>query len=421
MLSDEVIDKVIERLIRRIEKVNTYTLKQIAKTIKKMSTLAPSDTRKLIEIMNYGGDYEKILKKLAKMSEMNEKEIYEIFDEVAKSDYQFARQYYKYRDRKYIPYEFNKQLKDQVQAIASITAEEYRNISRTLAFSRKGADGKVIYSEIGQTYQDVIDEGIISLQQGKDTFNQQMRKIIKELSKSGIKSVNWESGTSRRLEYAVRMHLQEGIRNLHNEMQMQIAKEIDADGIEISVHNNPAPDHQDAQGRQFTINKYDENGVLIKQGEFEKLQETGIAKDYKDKEIDLHKHLKNGDSALTHRPISQYNCYHYTFSIVLGVNEPQYTNEQLEKINKRNLKGFEYGGKHYTMYEGTQLQRKIENAIRKEKDTQIMAKESGQDDLVQKSEKNINTLLNEYLKVSKESGLPTKMERLRVDGYKQAN
>lgn len=409
MLSDEVIDKVIERLIRRIEKVNTYTLKQIAKTIKKMSTLASSDTKKLIEILNYGGDYEKILKKLAKMSEMNEKEIYEIFDEVAKSDYQFARQYYKYRNVRYIPYEFNKQLKDQVQAIASITANEYRNISRTLAFSRKGADGKVIYSEIGQTYQDVIDEGVLALQQGKDTFNQQMRRIIRELSESGIKSVNWESGTSRRLEYAVRMHLQEGIRNLHNEMQMQIAEEIDADGIEISVHNNPAPDHQEAQGRQFRLEQ------------FNQLQETGIAKDYKGRKIDLHRHLKNGNSATSHRPISQYNCYHYTFSIILGVNKPQYTNKQLEEINKRNLKGFEYGGKHYTMYEGTRLQRKIENAIRKEKDTQIMAKESGQDDLVQKSEKNINTLLNEYLKVSKESGLPTKMERLRVEGYKQAN
>ena len=409
MLSDEVIDKVIERLVRRIEKVNTYTLKQIAKTIKKMSTLAPSDTKKLIEILNYGGDYEKILNKLAKMSEMNEKEIYKIFDEVAKSDYQFARKYYKYRDRKYIPYEFNKQLKDQVQAIANITANEYRNISRTLAFSRKGADGKVVYSEIGQTYQDVIDEGVLALQQGKDTFNQQMRRIIRELSKSGIKSVNWESGTSRRLEYAVRMHLQEGIRNLHNDIQMQIAEEIDADGIEISVHNNPAPDHQEAQGRQFRLE------------EFNKLQEDGIAKDYKGIEIDLHRHLKNGDSALTHRPISQYNCYHYTFSIVLGVNEPQYSNKQLQEIIDRNNNGFDYNGKHYTMYEGTQLQRKLENAIRIEKDNQIMAKESGQDNLVQESEKKINTLLNEYIKVSKESGLPTKMERLRVEGYKQAN
>lgn len=409
MLSDEVIDKVIERLVRRIEKVNTYTLKQIAKTIKKMSTLAPSDTRKLIEIMNYGGDYEKILKKLAKMSEMNEKEIYEIFDEVAKSDYQFARQYYKYRNKRYIPYEFNKQLKDQVQAIASITAEEYKNISRTLAFSRKGADGKVIYSEIGQTYQDVIDEGILALQQGKDTFNQQMRRIIRELSSSGIKSVDWESGTSRRLEYAVRMHLQAGVRNLHNEMQMQIANDIDADGIEISVHNNPAPDHQEAQGRQFRLE------------EFNKLQEDGIAKDYKNKKIDLHRHLKNGDSALTHRPISQYNCYHYTFSIVLGVNEPQYSTDQLQKIIDRNNKGFELDGQHYTMYEGTQLQRKLENEIRKAKDTQIMAKESGQDELVEKSEKRIDELLNKYVELSEKSGLPTKMERLRVEGYKQAN
>lgn len=412
MLSDEVVNKVIERLVNRIENVNIYVLKQIAKTIKKMSTLSPSDTHKLTEILDFGGDYEKIVKQISKMTKLNEKEIYEIFDEVAKTDYQFAKQFYKYRNKKYIPYKLNKQLKDQVNAIAKVTAEEYKNISRALAFSRK-VNGKVIYSEIGKTYQDVIDEGIIALGQGKDTFNQQMIRIIKELGKSGLRSVDWQSGVSRRLDSVVRMHLQAGVRNLHNEMQQIIAKDIKADGIEISVHNNPAPDHEEAQGRQFTINQYDEQGKLIKEGEWEKLQEDGIAKDYTGKEINLH------NNSTSFRPISQYNCYHYTFSIVLGVNKPQYSDEQLQQIMDKNDKGFDYEGEHYTMYQGTQLQRKIETAIRKEKDAQIMAKESGQDELVQECEKNIDTLLNKYVELSNVSGLPTKMERLRVDGYKQ--
>jgi hypothetical protein len=409
MLSDEVIDKVIERLVNRIENVNLYTLKQIAKTIKKMRTLNPSDTKKIIEILNYGGDYKKIIRELAKVTSINEKEIYEIFDEVAKTDYQFAKEFYKYRNKEYIPYKLNKTLQDQVDAIAKVTADTYKNISKTLAFSRN-VKGKQVYSSIGETYQDIIDEGIIAISQGKDTLNQQMNKIIKELSKSGIKSVDWESGTSRSLEYAVRMNIQDGLRELHNELQKTIGEEIGADGIEISVHSNPAPDHQYAQGRQFSKEEY------------EKLQSSGSGVDNTGRTINLHRHLKRRDEdSESFRPISKMNCYHYEFSIILGVNRPQYTDEQLQEIIDKNDKGFEYQGKHYSMYEGTQLQRKIENAIRKEKNTQIMARESGEEgeELAQESQKKINQLVNEYYKVSQTSGLSTKLERIQVNGYKE--
>ena len=409
MLSDEVIEKVIERLVNRIENVNLYVLKKIGKTIKKMGILNPSDTKTLIEIMNFGGDYKKIVKELAKVTKLNQKEIYDIFEEVAKTDYQFAKQFYKYRNKQYIPYAFNKQLQEQVQAIARATAETYQNISKSLAFSRK-VKGKVVYSSIGETYQNVIDEGLIAMNQSKDTFNQVMKKAIKELASSGIRSVDWESGISRSLEYAVRMNLRDGIRTLHNETQQIIAEDIGADGVEISVHSFPAPDHQYAQGKQFRLE------------EFNKLQETGKAKDYEGKEINLHRHLIRKDKdAESFRPISKMNCYHYDFSIILGVNKPQYTNEQLQEIIEINNKGFDYGGKHYSMYEGTQLQRKIENEIRKQKYTQIMAKESGEDDLVQESQKNINSLVKEYHNLSKVSGLSTKLERMQVDGYKEVD
>lgn len=407
MLSDKIIDKLVERLVNRIEKVNVDALKDIAKIIKELRTLSPSDTHKLIQILQYGGSYNKILDELSKITDINRNEIYEIFDEVAKSDYTFAEQFYKYRNKDYIPWNINTQLKDQVEAMARITAEEYVNLSRTLAFS-KVVDGKVVYSDIGKTYQEVIDKGITAISQGKSTFDEEMKKTIKELSKSGIRTVDWENGTSRRLDTAVRMHLKSGLTNLHNETQKIIGEQINADGVEITVHSNPAPDHAEAQGRQFSNE------------EFEKLQSVGVALDSTGKEINLHRELKRTKSmALGFRPISEYNCYHYTFSIVLGVSKPLFNEEQLQDILDKNDKGFDFEGEHYTMYEGTQLQRQIETAIRKEKDTQIMAKTSGQDDLVQESEKKIDSLLNKYVELSKASGLPTKMERLKVDGYKQ--
>ena len=406
MLSDKIIEKLVERLVQRIEKLNLYALKEIAKIIKELRTLRPSDTHKLIQIMQYGGDYRKIVKKLAEINKTNEEEIKEIFEEVSKKDYQFAEQFYKYRKKNYIPWEENKALREQTEAIARITANEYNNLSKTLAFART-VDGKIEYTELSQVYQNIIDEGITSVSQGRSSFNTTFRKTIRELSKSGLKSVDWESGVVRRLDTAVRMNLRGGLMHLHEENEKIIGKQIGADGVEITVHENPAPDHEEAQGKQFTNE------------EFDKLQSDGRAKDVDGEEINLHRfRIRTKDFAESFRPIGEYNCYHRTFSIVLGVNKPLYDKERLKEIRKQNKDGFEYEGDHYTMYQGTQLQRKIETAIRREKDTQIMAKESGDEDLAIESQTKINTLLNKYVELSEKSGLPTKMERIRVDGYR---
>ena len=47
-----------------------------------------------------------------------------------------------------------------------------------------------------------------------------------------------------------------------------------------------------------------------------------------------------------------------------------------------------------------------------------MAKESGQVELAEESQRNINSLVNEYVELSKISGLQTRMGRLKVEGYR---
>ena len=131
MLSDEVLNKVIERITSRIEQGNTYVLEQIGKSIKKIGTLSPSKAQQLGQILKYGGNFDKIVEKLAKITELNVQDIYEIFEEVAKSDYAFAKQFYDYKGVKYIPYEENIALQNQVKALARITANEYVIFSNT--------------------------------------------------------------------------------------------------------------------------------------------------------------------------------------------------------------------------------------------------------------------------------------------------
>ena len=207
MLSDEVIERLNERLVNRIEELNTEIISEIAKTIKDMEGMTPTQIQNLVQIFRYGGSYKKIAEKLAEITNLNVKDIYDIFEAVAKKNQYFAKQFYDYRGIDFIPYKENKVLQNEVKAIADITANTYKNISRSraLGYSLKDDKGNVIFKTITETYKDVVDKALLSVSQGKSTYASEMGKIMKEISQSGIKCIDLESGRSIRLDSYTRM------------------------------------------------------------------------------------------------------------------------------------------------------------------------------------------------------------------------
>ena len=283
MLSHEVEEQLAERLVNRIETINTEILEKIGTAIKTISTLTPSQAYQVSQILKYGGSYEEITRKLAKVSGKNVQEIYEIFEEVAKSNKQFAKDFYKYRGIDYIPYSKDIALQNQVRSLATLTANTYINIANISVIGLI-QDGQ--FKQLQQAYYDTIDKAILSVSQGKQNFYSSMRQTLKELGGNGL--VQYESGRTRRLDSAVRMNILDGIRQLNKETNKRFATEYDADGVEISEHENPAPDHADIQGRQFSNEQ------------FENLESGTIATDYKGNKYD----------GADRREIEQYNCYH---------------------------------------------------------------------------------------------------------------
>lgn len=403
MLSDEVIEKLSKRLTKRLDEANEYILKKIGESIKKIGTLSYSNAQELAQMLKYGGDYEKIVKKLAEVTDLNVKDIKKIFHEVAKENLDFDEGLYKYRNTKFIPYKDNKILQDYVDSIAKVTQNAYINLANTKAIGYlvKDNNGNVVFRQLGNLYRDVIDKAVLNVSQGKETFDTEMYKIMKDIGGSGLRQIEYKSGHVRRLDSAISMNIKDAIRDLSINLQQKFGEEFDADGVEITVHENPAPDHELVQGRQF------------RNEEFKKFQNDEDAKSVDG--IEFPKDYDGHDR----RSIGQYNCYHYVFPIIVGVSKPTYTSDELQAIIDRNHKGFEIDGKHYTNYQGMQMQRKLESAIRTQKDMQILGRSSGNDQLAQESQRNINYLRDKYVELSKKSGLSTEMDRLRVSGYRK--
>lgn len=403
MLSEDAIEKLIQPLIDRQEAINNYVIKMIAERVKEIGTIKSSDVYKLERLFKTGADVKKINKELSRLTGLQETEIKRIIKEVAEDAYHDVKPYYDYRHKPFIPFEENEALQRVISAIQVQTVGEYINLAKAQAFMiRDLKHPKVLIpTPIARTYQTVIDEAIQASQQGVIDYNTAMRRTMKQLNESGIRHVeyNTESGRryTQRLDTAVRRNILDGIRAINQGVQDETGKQFGADGKELSVHANSAPDHEPFQGHQFTNEEY------------EKLQ-TGKA--FKD--IDGQKF------AAVERPIGVLNCRHFAFSIIIGHAKPNYTKAELNELIRKNHEGYTLpNGTHFTLYECTQKQRDLETKVRRAKDGQMMAKESGDIDLARQYQSKIDKYTKEYKAFSKACGLQPKMSKMTVSGYRR--
>lgn len=402
MINEELQEKLLNVFDKRFQDYNTKVLEELGNVIKQFKDLTPSQAYSLAQQLKYNTTVKEMLDELSKITGLSIKDLKKILEKVAKENLGFADVYYKARDLKTPIYEDNKALQRLVKSIYRTSSNELKNISKTTGFKLLDDYGNDLLLDIDKTYKEVIDRCVVAISQGKESYNQMMRDTLKQLARSGVRQIEFESGYSRRLDTSIRMNVLDSIRMVSNESQFIFGNEFKSDGVEISVHQNPAQDHKEVQGRQFS-NK-----------EFANFQNDKRAVDYTGKvfEPEFEGHDR--------RSISEYNCYHYIFSIILGVSKPLFSEEQLKKINEGNEKGFEFEGKHYTMYEGTQLQRRIETAIRRNKDTQILAKSADDKELALQSQIKITQLTTKYKQLCKVSGLRNDLdERGFVSGYKR--
>lgn len=421
MLNDLAVDILIQPIIQRQIKINNYVLGIIAKRIKEIGEILPSDSHKLGSLMRSGADVQKINQQLAILTRRQVSDIQQLIKNIAANSYLDMKRFYDYKEIPFIPFEENKPLQNIVKAIATQTSKTYRNMAKAQAFMIRDLKNPKILrpTSISDTYKTIIDEAIQANQTARIDYKTAMRRSMRQLIDSGIRyvSYNTESGRvySQRLDTAVRRNILDGIRAVNQGVQNETGKQFGANGVEITVHEYPAPDHAAVQGHQFTL------------AEYSKISPTPSI--LPDESIDTSNYEKTDDVLFDtdgrqyevfERKIGTLNCRHFTFSILIGVFPPNHTDRELKAILDRNEKGYKpKNGKKLTMYECTQKQREMETRIRWAKDGQMMAEQAGDEDLAKEYQAKVNKYEAEYKEFSKACGLTVKHYKTRVDGYKK--
>ena len=404
MLTDNQIEKLIQPVLDRQAKIEMMVLLKIADRIRDIGTMVPSDIKMLEQLYKTGSDVRAINRELAKLTNLNERQIKKIIRIVAADCYADAEPFYNYRKRKHVPLNENAALMLILEAFESITVGTYRNISRSTALGflwRDVATGVVSeVLDIAEMYQRVVDTAIQSVTLGVTDYNTAMQKTMQNLVNSGINTVQYQSDsgkvTYQRLDTAVRRNLIDGIRATSQAMQNEIGRQVGADGVELSVHAMSAPDHEPIQGHQFT------------KDEFEKCQTQQAFVDVNGIYFEP-----------IARPIGMWNCRHFAYNIIIGVQEPRYTLQELEEFRRKNAEGYTYTDRfghkqHLSLYECSQRQRQYELAIRKAREGKILAERAENKELSQYYDKRIKQRLNDYTVFSNNCGLKPQYVRTKI-------
>lgn len=358
----------------RFEAINTHYIKLMAKQIKEIGKLSPSNLFRLQQMSKMQQNIDSIEYMLAQETGKTLDELDKVLELSGLSVYKDAYELYVAHNRIQVPFKQNQNMMNYIRSVQSLTHNTFMNMSNTTV--------------IFEPYRNLVDVAIDAVTNGIDSYN---NIIHKQLTDSTLQSnlrnadeglkVTYASGLTRRLDSAVRMNVLEGVRQVNNGIREKTGEEFGADGVEVSAHALCARDHIDIQGKQFT------------KKEFEMRNE------------ELRRH------------ISTCNCKHYTFPIILGISKPTYTKEELKQYKANSEKPVNINGREMTKYQATQAQRNMETAIRKQKDKYIFADTMGDTEMAEKIKNNINQLQSQYNSISQQAGLSPKMDRTYVPGY----
>lgn len=376
--------KEMEYLPLQLEKMflelQNRIMRDVVRRIKKTGGITSTADYQLNRIQIIGNSTEFIESEIKRLSGLTDPELWEIYDTVIEKDYTRTKEIYEQVNAHFTPYEDNEQMQTWAKAILSQTKHEIQNITRSMGFALDYG-GKKVFTPFSEYYQKYLDRACMDIVTGAFDYNTVLRRVVKEMTASGIRTVNYASGYGNRVPVAVRRAVMTGVHQLAAQINEQVAKDLGTDTYEVTWHAGHRPSH------------WWGGNVYTKQ-ELISICRLG--------EVD---------------GLCGANCRHSYFAFVDGVSVRTYTPEQLREMEANEQVARSYQGKSYNAYEAQQRQRALETRMRKQRsDIDLLKRgKASQLDIQAAQAKYLNTL-REYQWFSKKMELPEQMQRVYMDG-----
>lgn len=376
----------LQRLPLKLEKMfyelQDRIMSDVVRRLRKTGEITSTADYQLVKVQILGNSTEFIESEIKRLTGMTDPEIWEVYDKVANKDYTRMRSAYEQINGNFVPYEENDILQQWTEAVVRQTKGNLENITGSLGFTVDMGGGRTAFTPLSQYYQQYLDRACLDVVTGSFDYNTVLRRVVKEMTASGLQTVDYASGYHSRAPVAARRALMTGVHQLTAKMNEKIAKDLHTDYYEVTAHAGARPTHAVWQGRVYS---YRDLGVVCGLGDV-----TGLC---------------------------GANCRHSYYAFIPGVSVRTYTDEYLEELRQKDTRIRIYHGKQYDGYTATQRQRQLETTMRAQRANIKLLKEGRVDaDTIRAAQSQYLNTLREYQGFSKAMGLNEQMERVYMDG-----
>ena len=375
----ETQEEILDEMMERFDDVNTLYITKVAEQIETIGELNAASMHRIEVMATMNENIAQINARLAEAVQMAKRDLLRLYDRALNDMYRSPA--------------FERAL--QETPLAQIDKERLNNLAQMISRQTAGTmENLSNTTAVSETYRKTVDKAILTTTSGMGSYKEAMRDSLRELGQNGMQ-VEYASGYHRRLDSAIRQNIIDGSTQIAQHGSDMMGEALGFDAFELSAHLASAPDHEPVQGRVFLKEQFE----LMQAGE-----------DFEDADGNLYAGFR--------RPIGEWNCKHFAMSFDTQRSIRRYTDAQLAKWAEDNAAGCEINGKHYTLYEASQLMRRIETQVRREKDTAVAARAAGDKTLQEDCQRRINRLMQRYYGVAKTSGFRARPDRTTVQGFK---
>lgn len=374
-----------EKLSRKIEQnyldLEVRIMQDIIRRIKKAGKITSTADYQINRLLILGYSSEDIEKMIKDALNASYPDMFELYDQVIDWEYVRNKDIYEQVNQKFIPFEENGELQQAVETLIRQTGSELENITRSLGFYLDYGNGRRVLTPLAEIYQKYLDGACMDIVSGAFDYNSTLRRVVTQLTNSGLRKIDYASGHTNRVDVAARRAVMTGITQLTGHIADMNAVKLGTDFFEVAWHAGARPTHQVWQGKVYSR---DELYSICGLGTV-----TGL---------------------------EGANCYHERYPFIPGVSERNWSDEWLEEQNRKENTPKQFKGKEYTTYEAKQHQRQMETAMRAQREQVELLKAGGADyDVVTLARCKYQAQLDEYAKFSDKMGLVQERERIYLD------
>lgn len=380
-MRDDYKEKIASKIAARYIGLEERILQDIARRIKKTGEITSTADWQINRLRILGYSSEDIEREIKKTLDASYPEMFELYDKVIDWEYVRNKDIYEQINAEFILFENNEQLKQITDAIIRQSLEDLENVTKSLGFYLD-YNGKKVLTPLSQVYSNYLDNACFDIVTGAFDYGSVLRRVVTQLTNSGLRKIEYGSGYASRVEVAARRAVMTGVANLTGEIADYNAKKLGTEYFEVEWHAGARPTHAVWQGRVWTKEQlYSVCGLGTVTG------------------------------------LLGANCYHAYYPFFPGISRRNWSDEWLEEQNRKESKPKEFRGKEYTLYEAKQRQRQMETAMRAQREKVQMLQDGGadrQEVMLQKAK--YQGQLNEYAAFSRKMGLKEERERIYIDG-----